>query len=447
MEALPLLNGATLSLWWISPFLAILFSIAVGPLLAPTYWHKNYGKITFAWSLVTVFLLWAKLGLGGMSWAVSETYGSHFFPFIIFVGCFYLIANGIYIRLDGVSNPYRNTLFLLVGALIANILGTTGAAMLLIKPFLAFNQARQHKTHLLVFFIFLVCNIGGCLTPLGDPPLFLGFLEGVPFLWPAQNLLGPFLIVGLPLLGVFFLLDYWFYRREGQDRPRVSRRLHLEVKGKRQLFILAAVIATLIGSAMMPDRSVSLGGLRLPLNDLLRDGLLLGFGVLAYRLTPKAYHRLTQFSWAPLQEVAILFAGIFLTAMPVFEMLKAGPAGSFAWLVTAMQTPTGPAPSLFFWIPGLLSSFLDNAPTYLLFFNLAGGDVTVLTGPLNKILVAISAGAVFMGAMTYIGNAPNFMVKSIVEEQEIPMPSFFGYLGWSCLFLLPLFVLLNALYF
>jgi len=303
-----------------------------------------------------------------------------------------------------------------------------------------------------VFFIFLVANIGGALTPLGDPPLFLGFLKGVDFFWVTHALLWPTLTASALLLLLFYLIDRHYWRREdetalpGQD-PTPDRRI--EVQGWINVPLLAATVGMVLLSGLWRSGlSIEVYGTALALQDVVRDAGLLAIALLSWRLTPRQVRRANQFSFAPMAEVAKLFAGIFLTIIPAVAMLRAGNEGVMAPLLTLMNGPDGtPRDAVYFLVTGALSSFLDNAPTYLVFFNLAGGDPTLLTGRLASTLAAISAGAVFMGANTYIGNAPNFMVKSIAESRGVRMPSFFGYLGWSTLVLTPIYLVLLTVFF
>jgi len=301
-----------------------------------------------------------------------------------------------------------------------------------------------------VFFILIVSNAGGALTPLGDPPLFLGFLKGVEFFWTLKHLLPETLFLVGTLLTLFYLLDTWYYRRRGvlpadptPDDPRLG------VDGVVNLLPLLAIVAlVLMSGTWKPGIEFSVMGTVVGLEQVVRDVALVGVTLASLAITPKAVRAANQFSWLPMKEVAKLFAGIFLTMIPVLAMLKAGESGAFAAVARAVTGPDGqPVPWAYFWLSGLLSSFLDNAPTYLVFFNLAGGDPQALMTTLAPTLAAISAGSVFMGANTYIGNAPNFMVKAIAEERGVRMPSFFGYMAWSCSILLPLFLLMTFIWF
>ena len=310
--------------------------------------------------------------------------------------------------------------------------------MVLIRPMIRANQDRNYNIHVLVFFVFLVANIGGSLTPLGDPPLFVGFLKGVDFLWTLGTMLAPMLFVSGILLALFYLIDRLAWNRESSGvKAKSAATRQIRVEGLHNVLYLFAVALTVLASGIWHrDATFPLGlGIELPLNGLVRDVILVALALLSWRTTKRAIRVENAFSWAPMQEVAMLFAAIFITMIPVLAMLRAGANGPFAPLLGLVSADSGrPVNAAYFWLTGGLSSFLDNAPTYLVFFNLAGGDAQELMGPLASTLLAISAGAVFMGANTYIGNAPNFMVRLICEERGIKMPSFIGYMLWSSAF-------------
>ena len=329
------------------------------------------------------------------------------------------------------GTPLVNALTLAFGTLIASIVGTTGAAMILIRPLLRANAARLHNVHVVVFFIFLVGNIGGALSPLGDPPLFIGFLNGVDFFWPAQHLWQPTAFVAGCVLAVFVAVDLWFYRKDRRVAPVGEASAPLRVRGIVNLPLLAIIIGAVIVSALwQPGVAFTIYGTPLALQDLARDAVLILAALASLWLTPDEHREANGFSLEPILEVALLFAGIFVCAVPVLAMLDAGHDGAFAWLLAAVTAHDGsPHVVAYFWLTGVLSAILDNAPTYLVFFKLAGGNAADLMGPLAPALAAISMGAVYMGALTYIGNAPNFMIYAIATERGIKMPSFFGYHG------------------
>ena len=435
------------------PFAGLLLSIAVFPLVAPKFWHGHFGKIAAAWSLALLVPFGLSAGLPETGHLLAHTFLQEYIPFIVLLAALFTTAGGIYIRGDLQGSPTLNAGLMLIGALLASVMGTTGASMLLVRPLIRANDKRRYKAHVLVFFIFIVSNAGGSLTPLGDPPLFLGFLQGVDFFWTASQIFKPMLFLIGALLALFWWADRHFYLKEGvagrerQDPTSDSPKLGIE--GAINLLPLSAVVGLVLMSGLWkPAVSLHLLGVDLALPSLLRDGLLLVVIAASLVITPRGLREKNQFSWAPMQEVAKLFAGIFLTMAPVLAMLKAGEQGPFAALIHAVTGADGqPLPGAYFWLSGLLSAFLDNAPTYLVFFNLAGGDPQVLMTSLAGTLAAISAGSVFMGAISYIGNAPNFMVKAIAEERGVKMPGFFGYLAWSGTILLPLFVAMTFIWF
>ena len=441
------LDGSHMTLLWALPFVGLLMSIALGPQLAPRVWHRNFGKVSGAWSLALLGPLALSIGPAAACEALLHTGVTEYAPFIVLLFALFVISGGVLIRGDLGGTPGANTGLLAFGALLASVAGTTGASMLLVRPLIQGNLKRAHNAHVLVFFIFLVSNVGGSLTPVGDPPLFLGFLRGIDFGWTVSRMFAPFLVcVGL-LLAVFFAVDRWFWKREGAVTPVASDQF--AVRGAHNLLLLVlAVGSVLVGGLWRPGVQLRLFDVGIPLQSLARDGALVALAGVSWLTTDRQVRIENAFTWEPLAEVIWLFAGIFVTIIPVLAILKAGAAGALA-PVTALVNSRGGAPNdlAYFWITGLLSSFLDNAPTYLVFFNVAGGDPDRLMGPLARTLVAISAGSVFMGALTYIGNAPNFMVRSIAKERGVRMPSFFGYLGWSCAVLLPVFGVMSLMFF
>jgi Na+/H+ antiporter NhaD/arsenite permease-like protein len=444
------LDGRALSVWWALPFAGVLLSIALFPLVAMRVWHHHYGKITAAWALAffVPFLVVHGPALAGAS--LVHAMVAEYIPFIMLLTALFTVAGGIYVRGNLHGSPVLNTSLLAIGAVLASLMGTTGASMLLIRPLIRANDNRRHKAHVVIFFIFIVSNIGGSLTPLGDPPLFLGFLKGVDFFWTLRNILPETAFLLACLLVIFFVLDSWFYRREGVlpvDPTPDTERLGFD-GGLNFLLLLVVVGLVLMSGLWRSDVVFDVAGTPLSLPALVRDLGLLAVTVASLKLTAARVHAANQFSWEPMKEVAKLFAGIFLTIIPVIAMLRAGVDGPFGAVVRAVTGPDGqPLPAMYFWATGVLSSFLDNAPTYLVFFNTAGGDPQQLMTTLAPTLAAISAGAVFMGANSYIGNAPNLMVKAIAEERGVAMPSFFGYMAWSCAVLVPLFVVLTFLFF
>jgi Na+/H+ antiporter NhaD/arsenite permease-like protein len=444
------LDGATLQWPWALPFFGLLLTIAAGPLLFARFWHRHYGKIVAAWSVLVLAAVAAAAGPGAAWRAFVHAMLGEYLGFIVLLFALYTVAGGILVTGKLGGTPWRNTAILALGTAMASFVGTTGAAMILIRPLIRANEARRHNVHVVIFFIFLVANIGGALTPLGDPPLFVGFLHGVSFFWPIRTLLLPTLLAAALVLAMFFCLDALLARREraaGEKRTE-ARATTLAIRGVVNIPLVAAIIAAiLISAAWNPGITLDIQGTQVALPDLARDGALLAIALLSVWLTPEEHRAANGFSWEPIREVAKLFAAIFICIIPALAMLKAGRSGAFAWLLNAVTTPEGtPHVVAYFWLTGALSAFLDNAPTYLVFFELAGGDSSALMGPLATTLAAISMGAVYLGAMTYIGNAPNLMVQAIARERGIKMPSFFGYVGWSVVFLVPVFLLLTLLF-
>ena len=420
--------------WTTVFFVVMLLCIAILPLTRfGHWWHKNSNKLLLGLILAAYPLLHVTV-IQPNTHALFETV-HEYFSFIVLLGTLFFVSGGVYMSGDLKATPTTNLAFLAFGTLIASFIGTTGASMLLIRPVLRTNHERQHKVHVVVFFIFLVSNVGGSLLPIGDPPLFLGYLQGVPFLWTLGLWKHMAVVSGL-LLTTFFFLDTHFYRKETtktrtEDATTVEP---LRVEGKvNAVWLLGIVLCVaLIG----PEYGVA------------REVAMCACALASYFTSPSGTREKNQFSWFPIIEVAALFIGIFLTMIPALIILKAqgGQLG--------VDTPAA-----FFWVTGALSSFLDNAPTYLVFFNtaqgmveqgiLTGADMVVATKGQIPVVVlqAISVGAVFMGANTYIGNGPNFMVKAIAEEQQVEMPGFFGYMKWSGMFLVPTFVVVHLLFF
>jgi len=441
------LDGAAMRWPYALPFTGLLLSIALGPLLFPKFWHHHYGKITAGWSVLALASIgWLAGGMAMLAAFVHAMLGEYF-SFIVLLFSLYVVAGGILISGDLRGTPWTNTGILALGTLMASIVGTTGAAMILIRPLIRANLTRQYNAHVVIFFIILVANVGGALSPLGDPPLFVGFLHGVDFFWTTRNIWLQTVIVAGLLLAVFVIIDGLRYRAEPAVRISAEPVAPIRIRGLVNVLLIAAIVASLLMSAMwQPGIEFNIFGTHVELQSFVRNVLLLAIAALSVWLTPDEHRRANGFTWEPIREVAKLFAGIFTAIIPVIAMLDAGHHGAFAWLLSAVTAPDGtPREAAYFWFTGLMSAFLDNAPTYLLFFELAGGDPQVLMGQLSGTLASISMGAVYMGALTYVGNAPNFMVTSIATEQGIEMPSFFGYLLRAGAVLIPLFLLLTFL--
>ena len=444
------IDGRSLGPAWAIPFAGILLSIAILPQLAHRFWDRRMGALSAFWALLVLVPLAITRGFAPTLDVVLHVLLGEYLPFILLLFALYTIAGGLVVVGNLHGSPALNTGLLAFGTVLASLIGTTGASMVLIRPLIRANDNRQRNVHVVVFFIFLVSNIGGALTPLGDPPLFLGFLRGVDFFWTTRALAAETLFAAGVLLAVFFALDAYLYRREGtvkSDPTPDDERLRL--RGVVNLGLLAALVGVIVLSGFWkPGVSLHVYTVELQLQNLVRDGAMVALALLSLALTSKRNRAANDFNWRPIIEVAKLFAGIFVCLVPVAAALGAGREGSFAPLLSLVSRPDGsPNEAAYFWLSGVLSSFLDNAPTYLVFFELAGGDPVRLMGPLAGTLAAISTGAVFMGANSYIGNAPNFMVYAIARDGGIRMPSFFGYMLWSGAILVPLFVVVTFIFF
>ena len=443
-------DGSRLSAWWGLPFAGMLLSIAILPLAAASLWHHHFGKIAAAWALAFLLPFAAVFGAGLMGSSLVHSLVAEYLPFIVLLTALFTAAGGIYVRGNLHGSPGLNVALMAIGAVLASVMGTTGASMVLIRPLIRANDNRKNVAHVVVFFIVIVSNAGGSLTPLGDPPLFLGFLKGVSFFWTVSHIFPETLFLVGALLAIFFAIDTWHYQREGVQRVDPTPDTPgFGIDGMVNLLPLLAIIGlVLMSGTWNPGIAFDVFGTELTLQALVRDAALVGVTLASLAITPAGVREANSFSWAPMQEVAKLFIGIFVTMIPVLAMLKVGEAGAFAGVARAVTGADGqPLPWAYFWFSGALSSFLDNAPTYLVFFNLAGGDPQVLMTTLATTLAAVSAGSVFMGANTYIGNAPNFMVKAIAEDRGVRMPSFFGYMLWSGAILLPLFGVMTLIWF
>jgi Na+/H+ antiporter NhaD/arsenite permease-like protein len=439
---------ASLSIAYVLPFVGLLLSMAILPLSAPKLWtHKQAWVVAF-WALAFAIPYAAGYGVLSAVHLHLDTLLHDYLPFLILVSTLFVAAGGIYLTGGEPGNPVGNVLLLGMGTILASLVGTTGASMVMIRPVLRSISNRTHQVHTVIFFIFLVSNIGGSLTPIGDPPLFLGFLHGVDFFWPLAHNAGPMAFASVILLGLYFALDTRHWNSERKSHHVDLQRLPLDVRGMGNALVLLGIVATVVGTGLLA-KVWSGFSIRIPgqepivigYADLLRDVLLLGWAWASIRTTPHGVREANEFSWGPVKEVALLFAGIFVTLIPLVQILHAGRDGSLGWLVEAVHTPVR-----YFWASGVLSSFLDNAPTYLLFFNVGGGDATRLMSEAAT-LAAISCGSVFMGANSYIGNAPNMLVKAVAEENGVKMPSFLGYMAWSVCVLVPLFILVGIIFF
>ena len=438
--------GAELPVWSILPFAGTLLSIALLPLFAPHFWESNGNKalVSALFGLPVALYLVAGFGHEGVHQLVEK--GMEYASFILLLLSLFAITGGIVVRGSLSGTPLLNTAILALGALFANVIGTTGASVLLIRPLLRANAPRQGKVHIVIFFIFIVSNCGGLLTPLGDPPLFLGFLKGVPFEW-TLSLWKEWLLVNGILLLVFNLWDQRVFSAEEAARPgsqleEVMAHEPLAIEGKWNFLFLAGVVATIFAAG----RGLGNGGEVWPFG--VQEGIMAALAFAAYGLTPQRLRAANSFTWGPIVEVAVLFAGIFVTMAPALLLLNAHAAE------LGVREPWQ-----FYWASGLLSTFLDNAPTYLTFAAAASGlhgipvegrylgELLALGREGAELVAAIACGSVMMGANSYIGNGPNFMVKAIAEEAGVRMPSFFGYMVYSVGILIPIFVLVTFVFF
>ena len=455
--------GQSLPIWSIIPFVGMLLSIAIFPLVRGEWWEKHELRVAVFWSLIFLIPFIIAYGFGVTGEQLAETVLGDYVPFIVLLLGLFVVAGGIHVRGTIPGTTRNNVIMLAIGTALASWVGTTGAAMLLIRPVLRSNAWRRRKAHVVVFFIFLVANIGGCLTPLGDPPLFLGYLRGVPFFWTLEHIWPLLLFNTVVLLAVFAFIDHRFVLREGKEgqealrqQREAAKRVPFGIEGGYNLIFLAVIILAVILNGLIPHMAAfqneatgttygfNVAGVHLGVEYFVQIALILVAMFCSLKATPRDLRVRNNFEWAPITEVAKLFIGIFITMIPALALLRTNGAS------LGIDSPLK-----FFWSTGLLSSFLDNSPTYVVFLTTAaslgatGG--AVLTTTIGQVaatsLVAISAGAVFMGANTYIGNAPNFMVKNIAENSGVKMPSFFHYMGWSFGILVPLFVVDSLIFF
>jgi Na+/H+ antiporter NhaD/arsenite permease-like protein len=443
--------GEKLPLISILPFAGILLSISLFPIIAPRFWHKHFGKISLFWAILSALPL-LYLSPKGTFHEILHVLLAEYIPFILLLSSLYIISGNIYLQGNFSGTPLFNTIYLLTGTLLASLMGTTGASIVLIRPLLRANAWRKNKAYIFVFFIFLVSNIGGSLTPLGDPPLFLGFLKGVPFFW-TLNLFPSMLLCVFFLLVLFYLIDTINFKKEKERFPKDLKKKTFLILGWYNLFFLVGVPITILLSANFHLPGIHVFGIERPLNEIFRDIFFVLLAGVSFFITPREIREKNEFTLFPIKEVAILFFGIFIAMLPAISILQAGERGVLNPLISKLNEPAH-----YFWITGLLSAFLDNAPTYLTFLSTCLGKfypglpekeaIVNLIQNYPKYLLAISEGAVFFGALTYIGNAPNFMVRSIAEEKGITMPSFFGYLlKYSIPILIPLFILLTLIFY
>jgi Na+/H+ antiporter NhaD/arsenite permease-like protein len=422
------------------PYILLMLSLAFLPLICPKIWHKFEKIILLAIAVFTILVI-ISIEKNASVNTLTHVLTAEYIPFMAIIFALYTVSSGIYLELNMADSLKNNVLLLLAGAILANFIGTTGASMLLIRPFLKLNHNRAYKNHLAVFFIFLVANIGGCLTPLGDPPLFLGYLMGVDFFWITKHALIPFSLTYFFCLTIFIIIDRFKNRFTFSHYNNAS----IKIQGKRNILLILLVVSLTIWAPSLPkDDLVTLCNQHISIQQVVRDIGYVLIGLASIAITPKKIHKLQHFNFGPVNEIARIFLVIFLSLIPISAMLAMGEEGPFKVLFS-FANPNGVASEIrYFWMTGTLSAFLDNAPTYLLFFKMAGNDAQILMQN-TPLLLAISLGSVFMGALTYIGNAPNIIVRNIAKQNDFPMPSFLGYMAWAFLILIPIFILISLM--
>lgn len=450
------IDYSTIPLWVCIPFVGVLLCIAILPLIAGEWWEKRQPLVIAVLSVLFIIPFAVLYGADAAAESVLECIVNDYLTFIVLLFGLYCVAGNI--NLDGnlAGSPRVNVMMLIIGTLLSSFIGTTGSSMLFVRPMIKVNAWRKRRAHIMVFFIFLVSNIGGCLTPIGDPPLLMGFSRGISFTWSFHLL--PVLIINMIcLLLIFYFIDKREYRKDVADglRPDISTMdTKISIKGIHNLIYLVMIIFAVVLSGVLPKLSAFqdaegnvlsipvFGEVAFPISSLIEVIIILLAAFLSFKTTKKEIRMENHFTWGAIKEVAVLFVGIFITMQPALMILKS--AGASLGLTQPFQM---------FWVTGALSSFLDNTPTYLVFLTTAGamnfssGIATTVGMIPQQMLMAISCGAVFMGANTYIGNAPNFMVKSISDENGVRMPSFFGYMWWSVRFLIPVFFIDMLIFF
>ena len=445
-----LIDGSQIPLLWGIPFVGLLLSIAVWPLIKPHFWEEHYGKITAFWSLLFIGSLFIKFGLHITLQELFSTLFATYLPFVLLLVALYTVTGGIHLKGDLMGTPAVNTAILFLGTALASWVGTTGASMLFIRPLLRANIYRRYRVHSVIFFIILVANIGGSLTPLGDPPIFLGFLAGIDFFWTTEHLFWPLIFLCTILLIAHFIVDTILYRKEDKIisvEPKDRTKLSLEGWQVNLPLLFCIAGAVLLSGSWKPDIYIPLyGEVEIGLQNIVRDILLIVIVIVSGRFTDFKIRERNAFTWDPMREVAKLFLGIFICLIPVITILGAGKEGDFGFLIDLLNPNGKPNNAIYFWVTGMLSTFLDNAPTFLVFFNIAGGNPEILMTTMSKTLLAVTCGTVFMGANTYISNAPNLMVRSLAENLGVRMPSFFTYMFIIMGMLFPLYAVFTVIW-
>ncbi len=436
--------SAAIALPWGAPFLGVLVSIAVLPMLAPRLWHRRMAWVMGLWTAALLLPWVAAFGAADAAHLAWHAILVEYLSFVTILLALYAAGGGVLVRGGPAGTPGGNTLMLGVGMALGVVMGQAGAAMVMINPLLHANAHRRRKVHLPLFLIVLIANASGALTPLGNPPLYIGFLQGVPFLWPARHLIAPLAVLTGLLLLAFYLID----RHLAADEPPAPAPARLHVRGWPNAVLIVLTGAVVLAQNAARAGDVSILGEAVPLMRLVAILAFVAITLASAAITPKAVRQANDFTWAPMKEVALLFLAIFVTIQPVLHMLEAGLSGPLGPVLRLTLTAAGtPRPAAFFWLAGILSAFLDNAPTYLVFFNIARIEPATMTDAQAVSLAALSAGAVFFGGLTYIGNAPNMMVRGVAAHRGVRMPGFLGFLCLSAALLLPVFAILTALFF
>lgn len=444
-----------LPFWIVTPFILLLASLCLGPTLSPGWWHRLEVPVLISVTLITIAGFIQSWGIGPSIEHIQHVLSYEYIPFVVLLYTLYTVSTSLKISLSGEPTTAKNALFLLSGGVFASTIGTTGSSMLLIYPFLKWNRNHPNKTHLTIFFMLIVSNVGGSLTPLGDPPLFIGFLQGVPFEWPLFNLYQKFSFALISLVVIFVLCDILFKHFDKVTVNNFKAALSMEwgnlcckknkkprepfqinIDGKTQIIFIPLIVVVLI---FCSDPAYPL---------FLREGLLLLISLISHVIDRKYHGFLSKTGhWLPVLEVCRVFFAIFICVSPISLMLQQGLSGPFAEILKFANAGGTPNNHLYYWMTGFFSAFLDNAPTYLIFFKMIGGSAQEIVQNNNTTLQAVSIASVFFGAMTYIGNAPNFMVRSIAKQHDVEMPSFIGYIGWTCIVLLPVLILVQFIWF
>jgi Na+/H+ antiporter NhaD/arsenite permease-like protein len=432
------------ALTWGIPFAGLLASMAIVPIVAPRFWHRRMGLLALAWSAALVAQQVAAVGFGAAVAGAWRALLINYLPFITLLLALYAASGGVLLRGGLAGTAAGNTAMLALGMAMGLVMGTTGASMVLIHPLLRANAHRRRKVHLVLFLIILVANAAGALTPLGNPPLYIGLLHGVPFFWPATHLVAPLLVITSAMLTAFYLID----RHLAASEPPPPRPEALHIRGWGNVALIVVVVALVLAQGFLPSWEIELLGQPIAVAQLAAVVVLLGITLTSAAITPRAIRQSNDFTWHPMAEVAMLFAAIFITIGPVVAMLEAGMDGPMAPLLRLSRDGNGQSwPLAYFWLTGILSAFLDNAPSYLVFFELAKIHPATMTAADTMTLMAISAGAVFFGGLTYIGNAPNMMLRAIAAHRGVRMPGFFGFMLLASGLLLPALALVSLLFF